>query len=416
MGKSPEELYQERAKRVWDVISLKEPDRVPFLPTFTFFPVNYAGLSCEEAMYDYDKMGAAYRKALLDLEPDMFNSPYLTLAIGPLLEILDYKLIRWPGHGVAPDKTYQFVEGEYMKAEEYDDFLFDPTDYMLHTYLPRVCGALAGFSRLPNFPMIYYTRFVAGLTPFGEPEVGEAFEALRRAGVESQRLVSKAVAFGREMQALGFPAQYGAFAIAPFDYIGDFFRGTRGIMVDIYRRPEKLLALLDKVTHITIQSTLRSVQASSVPVVFIPLHKGIDGFMSLEHFKTFYWGSLRQLILALIDAGLTPCVFWEGHCESRLETIRDIPKGKAMYRFEQTDFAIAKEVLGDTVCIRGNVPASLLCTGSPEEVTAYCKNLIDVAGKGGGLIMDGAIGIPDEAKPENALAMARATREYGCYG
>ena len=109
-------------------------------------------------------------------------------------------------------------------------------------------------------------------------------------------------------------------------------------------------------------------------------------------------------------------VLWEGDCTSRLETIKDIPKGKAIYWFERTDIFKAKEILGDTVCIRGNVPGTLLCLGSPEDVEAYCKKLIDVVGKGGGFILDGAIGIPDEAKPENVKAMADTTKEYGVYG
>ena len=76
----------------------------------------------------------------------------------------------------------------------------------------------------------------------------------------------------------------------------------------------------------------------------------------------------------------------------------------------------AKEVLGDRICIRGNVPASLLNLGSPEEVRAYCRNLIEKVGKGGGFILDGATGIPDEAKPENVRAMADAVTQYGVYG
>jgi len=72
-------------------------------------------------------------------------------------------------------------------------------------------------------------------------------------------------------------------------------------------------------------------------------------------------------------------------------------------------------VLGDTVCIRGNVPPALLNLGSPEEVRGYCRELIQGVGKGGGFLMDGAIGIPDEAKPENLRAMADAVKDYGVY-
>ena len=68
------------------------------------------------------------------------------------------------------------------------------------------------------------------------------------------------------------------------------------------------------------------------------------------------------------------------------------------------------------MCIRGNVPASLLCLGSPQDVETYCKKLIDMVGKGGGFILDGAIGTPDDARPENVRAMADFTRKHGAYG
>jgi uroporphyrinogen-III decarboxylase len=120
-------------------------------------------------------------------------------------------------------------------------------------------------------------------------------------------------------------------------------------------------------------------------------------------------------MLALIDAGFTPNPLWEGDCTSRLEIIADMPKGKAVYWFERTDLFKAKEILGDTVCIEGGVPSSIMIGGTIDEVKNYCKKLIDVVGKGGGFIMNGDVGIPDEAKPENVRAMADFVREYGKY-
>ena len=119
--------------------------------------------------------------------------------------------------------------------------------------------------------------------------------------------------------------------------------------------------------------------------------------MSLEQFKTFFWPTLRELMVALIDAGCMPCPLWEGNCTSRLPYIKDIPAGRALYGFEATDIFKAKEILGDTVCIKGNVPLSMMATGEPEDVKAYCKKLIDIAGRGGGYIMDAAASL-DNAK------------------
>ena len=136
--------------------------------------------------------------------------------------------------------------------------------------------------------------------------------------------------------------------------------------------------------------------------------------MSPEQYKIFYWPFLRKLMMGIIDAGLIPYAYTEGNYTSRLEIISDVPKGKVLYHFERVDMEKAKAILGDTACISGNVPTSLLNIGSPQEVREYCKRLIDVAGKGGGLIMDSSGGI-NEAKPENVRAMADFTKEYGVY-
>lgn len=416
MEKTPEELFKERIKRVEDAIQLKVPDRVPITPFFGFFSAKYAGVTCEELMYDYDKLGVVERKTILDFQPDMYVNPYTYALLGPLMEALDYKELKWPGHGVSPTSSYQFVEGEYMKADEYDAFLFDPSDWILRTYLPRTCGALEPLQQLFPFRQFHYYMATLGrFSVFGLPEVATAIESLLKAGREALKMVSAAASFDKEMKGLGFPPQFAPSTHAPFDALGDALRGTRGIMLDMYRQPDKLLEACEKLTPVMIEMGVSGAKRAGVPRVFIPLHKGPEGFMSLKQFKTFYWPGLKKIMEGLIDAGLTPCPLFEGNYTSRLEIISDIPKGKAVYHFECTDIFKAKEILGDRVCIRGNVPLSLLCTGTPEEVKDYCKKLIDVVGKDGGFIMDAGATL-DDAKPENVKAMCDFTKEYGVYG
>jgi hypothetical protein len=414
MGESTKEQYSQRMKRFEDAVGLRVPDRVPFLPFFTFFPAKYAGITCEEAMYDCEKLSRAWKKVVLDFQPDMYN-PFGNLAVGPMLEALQCRYLKWPGHGVPSHQGYQFVEEELMKADEYEEFLFDPTDYVLRKFLPRAYGSLGPLQKLPSLLSVYYTRFLTSTAVLGFQDVAEAAQSLLKSGTEALRIAGRLARFGQEMSDLGFPCQFGGVAYAPFDYLGDFLRGTRGVMLDMFRHPEKLLQAVEKLVPYILTGALSGVKLTGVRTVFIPLHKGLDGFMSPEQFRVFYWPTLRKVVLSLIQEGAIPSVLWEGDCTSRLEMIRDIPKGKAVYAFERTDIFRAKEVLGDTVCIRGNVPPALLNLGFPEEVKGYCKRLIRVVGKGGGFLMDGAIGIPDEAKPENLRAMADAVRDYGVY-
>jgi len=120
------------------------------------------------------------------------------------------------------------------------------------------------------------------------------------------------------------------------------------------------------------------------------------------------------VILGLVDDGRIPLLFAEGRYGSRLETVMDLPKGTTVWLFDQTDMARAKETVGTVACIQGNVPLSLLHAGTPSDVSDYVRRLIDVAGAGGGFILDmGASG--DSGKDENLRAMVKTTKEYGVY-
>jgi len=113
---------------------------------------------------------------------------------------------------------------------------------------------------------------------------------------------------------------------------------------------------------------------------------------------------------------LVPRLFAEGGYNTRLDAIRkDLSGTKTIWHFDYTDMTQAKKVLGDVACIMGNVPGALIFTGTPDEVTAYCRQLIDTAGEGGGYIMATGVGIGRGAKPENIRAMIDTVDKYGVY-
>jgi uroporphyrinogen-III decarboxylase len=414
MDKTPEQLYQERKNRILDAMQLKVPDRVPIIATGGFFAARYAGMTGKEVMYDPDKTAAAAIRFLQDFQPDIGENPFRMTYLGAMLEAVGYKGLVWPGHGLDDMSSYQFVEKEIMTMDEYDEYLFDPTDFTIRKLWPRIFDALKPFEKLPPFQDIVEYISVNKFIFFSNPEIQKAMEALSETGKILREKQEAAMSFEDKLVALGFPTISGSSAEAPFDYISDFFRGTKGTMLDMFRVPDKLFAMMEKILVIMLKRGL-GVKNVDRPGVFIPLHKGLDGFMSMDQFKTFYWPTLKRLMEGLIAEDLIPMVFWEGDCESRLEVIGDIPPGKAVYRFEKTDLFKAKEVLGDVACLQGNVPLSLLIAGTPEEVKAYCKKLIDTVGRGGGFIMSPSTGL-DNAKPENVKAMFDVTKEYGVYG
>jgi hypothetical protein len=406
--------YKARITRIKDAFQLREADRVPFCILPSMFPYLNAGMTVEEAMYDYDKCTAAFKAFILEYEPDMHIG---ASAPGPgkFYEALDYKLYSWPGHGVAPEHSYQCIEGEYMLAEEYDLLMADPSFYFRNFYLPRVFGALDGFKMLvPWTSTLEMYGLAFNYVPFALPPVQNTFQALFEAGAEALKWAMAMGGSEGELTSLGYANILGGFTKAPFDVLGDTLRGTKGIMLDIYRQPDKLLAAMDALTPIMIAMGVGAAQQTGNPLIFIPLHKGADGFLSDEQFKKFYWPTLRQVMVGLIDEGCIPFPALEGHWDSRLEVIQDIPRGKTAWMVDQSDMARVKATLGQNACLMGNVPSSTLNLGTPQDVRAYVKNLIDTAGQGGGYIVcNGAFF--DEAKAENVKAMVDAAREYGAY-
>jgi len=182
----------------------------------------------------------------------------------------------------------------------------------------------------------------------------------------------------------------------------------------MYRRPDKLLEAMEAVTPLMIKMGVGAAQMTGIPIIFIPLHKGADGFLSDEQFKKFYWPTLRKVILGLIEEGCVPSPDAEGGYNSRLKIVKDLPKGKTLWRIDQSDMVKAKETLGENACLIGNVPSAMLYLGTPQEVRDYAKKLIDTAGKGGGFILSNGAFF-DHAKPENVKAMVETAKEYGVY-
>ena len=182
-----EQAYKDRILRVKDAIEMKKlPDRVPVSIFPSMFPWNNAGMTVEETMYDYGKCGDVFRDFVIEFGPDIHWGAYAP-GSGKMYEILDYKLYSWPGHGVAPEHSFQYNEGEYMMADEYDALIHDPTGYFIHTYLPRGFGGLGGFPMLPFFPGILeiYGLPTFFLT-FGLPPVQATLQALSFAMIASR--------------------------------------------------------------------------------------------------------------------------------------------------------------------------------------------------------------------------------------
>jgi hypothetical protein len=417
-GKTVEELYQEREKRINDAMRLKVPDRVPVV--FWDVPLlacRYAGLPYSAAYYDAPAWRAAFKKLFADLEPD--GMAVANRESGAALEAIGTNFARWPGGNLPPDVGNQVVEQEFMKEDEYEHFLADPSDFIVRVWLPRVYSSLKPLAKLP--PLMSLGPGMAMISKiFASEEFAQLARAMKRAGEAATQWDEEMGRMDMEMASLGFPQtwplDFGGVQ-PPFSEFSNSFRTFKGVVLDMFRRPEKLKAALNKIVEYRIAVAKPAVKKEGELAIGHSgePHRVSDEFMSQKQFEEFVWPYWKRAIEATLNLGYdTVWMFCEGRRDKQLEYFTEFPKGSLVILFESTDIFRAKEILGDRVCLMGNVPLRLLQLGSPQEVEEYCKKLIKVCGKGGGFILANGGGIFD-AKPENMRAMVDSVKKYGWY-
>lgn len=374
-----EAKYKERIGRLRKIYEMEPHDRPiadPFMGANEYV-LRRKGIIGKDIVYNHDKL----REPLLDFhrefQPDV--------AVGPLpypgrsWDILDFKLYVWGGQKLPEYFAIQAVEGEYMKPEEYKDFIADPTAFWLKQYLPRAYGALAPLAMLPDFPRISESvDTIDLLLPFAMPPFREMLNKLLEAADELMKVLGSVGQTMGMVTAEGFPSMGMNIVKTPFDYLGDTLRGTRGILMDMYRRPDDLLAACEAYVPVLIKAIVGASDRANAPCALYVLHKGADGFMSRAQFEKFYWPTWKQVMQALYEEGIICYLFIEGSYNQRLDYLAEMPEKSLVCHFDKSDMRRVKEILSDKFIIAGNVPASLMATGTVDEVRAYCAELLEL--------------------------------------
>jgi hypothetical protein len=332
------------------------------------------------------------------------------------MEKLGYELYKWPGIGGVPESSvYRYVEHDWMEGTEFKALAQDPTNFWLRTYIPRFCKALSSFTALPTATdFIELPNFAGFVAAFGNPELQKSLKTLMEAGTKTLDWMMQVGAFMGKVAAKGHPSSAGGFTKAPFDTLTDTLRSMKSAMLDLRRHPEGMLEAIERLTPLAGKMAVDGMNQSGNPLVFIPLHKGADGFMSQAQFEKFYWPSLKKVMETIIEEGGVPVPFAEGGYSQRIEYMKDMPKGTVAWIIDKTDMLELKKRVGDHCCLIGNVPGSMFHAGTPEDIEKYCRNLIDNVGPGGGFMMASGT-VLDEARPEMVKAMINTTMKYGQY-
>jgi hypothetical protein len=398
MATDMEKRYNERLKRYTTALRNGKPDMIPIRPFVAEFTAKHAGYDCQQVTHDYNLAFDAACKCAADFDWDAIVANMVYVWTG-LTEAIGTNYYAVPGISLAPETGFQYrepkPENAFMKPEEYDLLIEDPTGFLFNTWLPRVSN---------------------DVVEIGQPNTFRNNLSFLKGGMAMMQYFT---AFGPQIQRMreesGTVSAIAGILKAPLDIIADKMRGYLGLCDDLFERPDKVLAACEALMPHLLHVALSGADPDKNVPITIWMHRGCVPFISHEQFDKLFWPTLKPIILEIWKRGHQVLFYAEGKWGHHLDAFAELPDGSIIYHCDQDDIFEVHKKLGHKFCISGGIPNYLLGVGTPDEVRDYCKKVIDGVAKDGGYIMDASAIVQNDAKEENIKAMTDFTREYGVY-
>jgi len=369
-------------ERVLTAMQLKEPDRVPVWPLIDYLPVNYIDVTAQEMIEDPEKSQWAFEwiyHKLGGFDIAFAGGSFYMQIINPFPDFFSIFYLDWrlPGRMLGVRESPQLVENAlddpFLKVEDYDKIIEK--------------GLLwkANFKRAGMTDMMKLSKIA--------PKVAEYTE--------------------KWWTEFKVPTFNDGACSTPFDLLS-IFRGSTNFMKDIYRHPDKIKEVSDFLVDNFIMMGQYGPSQSGGKTILVGGVRGSADFISIKHFEDLYWPYYKKIVTEYVNKGYIVQLHMDTDWTDRLHYFKELPKGKIyLHMDERTDIFKAKEILGDHLCIEGNLKPSLFTLGTPSLIEKEVKKIIDGCAEGGGLMVGSEI--PDDAKLENVKAMIDTCKTYGKY-
>jgi uroporphyrinogen-III decarboxylase len=366
-------------ERIWSAIRLESTDRVPVVPTL--LPEPAAGLTgLSMAGVGRDNQTAVEAVFRVFDAYGGWDNPYPAAYLPVQLQAMGTHpmKMRIPGKDLPDEDPFQMVEEEILQPADYD----------------KICEM--GFDAF--YTQDYLWR-ISDLEPERLPGTLEA-------------LVAGFGQFDAECGRRGLRPFFLASGLHPFFQLS-LMRSLEAFTEDLYYDPEPVERALRKLTDELIAKQLPIARGSGVRLWLLTEERAGGYFYPPAIFERFWWPYTREIVDAFWSEGIATLFHLDQCWDLNLPYFRQLPRGSAVLELDSaTDIFTAKQVLGDHLCLHGDVSASLLSIGEPEDVAGYTRKLIDEVGRGGGFILGSGCSVPPNVRPENFRAMLETARSH----
>ncbi|MCR4435737.1 MAG: uroporphyrinogen decarboxylase family protein [Clostridiales bacterium] len=375
---TPQEMTEIRNKRMLAALNLEKPDRIPIMFSgqmyFKFIDPTMvvADYFRRPKLVDENLIKAAQLPVLdeMDSAPSATGMPQDSYLAG--FAAMWFAKIKLPGRELAEDALWQIDEQGPMTEEDYDTIINKGWSVLKQELLGRI-----GYDpeSLPKPDMEYVAQLQKRVAELGKANVARAGGLLPFPTFETLSGARK---------------------------LPQFFR-------DLRRMPDKVRAALDVMDQEEVEATVKTIKAVPGVYGFIGGTRAGCDFISAKVFEKFYFPYYQKVVPAMQENNVKTWFHNDGAWEAFLPYFTEFPKGQCIWDPDHlTDIFKIKEILGEKMCITGNVPPALTSVGTPEECYNYARKLCEEMGPTG-FIMNSGCSVPPNAKLKNVEAVILAT-------
>ncbi len=369
------------AEKLEKMFKLEKPNdrsEIPYFPMILTWAGTCAGITQREMLEDLNKNIEA-----LDITFSKIGNPDAMMATSLLDTTFVMTLpVKLPGRDLGDDDLYQFIEEDLFSVPdggEYDKIL------------------QMGYQNWNGMMMMQIQE-----PPMTDPQqlMGRWGQLANNCGIMAMHFLPQGI----------MPITFSACAPV-FDNLSQLHTMEQ-FSYDLYDYPEKIKAVLEAGTPEVIGQAIGTAKQSFGTRIGVYAMRSSATFISPDTFYEIAWPSLKAMILAFWEAGMTTILHADGNWLPMLEFFTEVPKYSVHFEFDgSTDIRKAYEILGGWHSMRGDVPAAMLAYGTADEVSEYCENLITDLGMKGGFMLGSGCEVPKNAKFECVKAMGDSLKK-----
>lgn len=373
----PKEMSNLRDKRITAAVNMERPDRIP---------INMSGLGFfkyidpKAVLADYFRRpkyidDLIIQASALPILNEIDSPPMLGFSTEKGLEglaSLYFGKIKLPGRELGEDAIWNIDEQGPMTEEDYDTVIEKGWGYMKEELFKRIGYDPAS---MPPPDLEYMEELNKKVAALGKATIG----------------------LGRLLPIPTFETLSGA-------------RKLTNFIKDMRRMPEKVRAVLEIMENDALAMAVESLKPEPRPI-----YCGIAGtragsdFISAQAYEKFYHPFYQKVIGAMAEMNVKAYLHNDSDWGGFLHYFKEFPKASCIWDPDHmTGMEKAKEIIGDYMCIEGDVPPGMLSVGTPEECYNYARKIISIVGDKG-FIMSAGCSVPPNAKRENIEAVILAT-------